>query len=45
MNTKHWLDLWDDHADAERQAQVRRPVGKLLEAVRQRKFGDYSLVI
>lgn len=41
MGTKHWHDLWEEHADAERQSQDRRPVSSLLEAVRQRKFGDY----
>jgi hypothetical protein len=41
MTSQHWRDLWDEHADAERQAQDPLPVGKLLEAVRRRKFGDY----
>ena len=41
MTSKHWRELWDEHADAERQSQDRRPVSKLLEAVRRCKFGDY----
>lgn len=36
-----WKDIWEQHAQAEREALERRPIGDLLDDARDGRWGDY----